>query len=278
MKKIVIILFFFIVSISVFAQDTSLFIRNFSLTKYSKANNHSLFNPDNSFPFNHLFYSGKKGHSKKKNISSEEKSDSLAEGYLRRFAESSKKSRIKRSAVGFIGGGICLGIGAAVISSADEKSGWWEGFGAGLGGAMLMVAGTAGVVYGALSLAIPSGAEREHKDVLKISDSAQRERASHEALSSLAARAKKWRIIEGAAFAVSTVYFLIKSKESSYFQDSYYFPAIDAGLAVSLLLTKTQAERTYQNYLKEKEYRKELELRIGIMPYGGVKIDLAFSF
>ena len=260
MKKIVIILFFFIVSISVFAQDTSLFTGNFSLTKYSKANNHSLFNPDN------LIYV------QRKNISSEEKIDSLAEDYLRRLAESSKKSRKNRSAVGLIGGGICLGWGAAKISSADEKGGWWDGLLEGFAGAMLMTVGTAGVVYGALSLIIPSGAEGEHKDVLRISDPAQRERASHEALSSLAARAKKWRIVTGVSFAVSALYYLIENKVSS------YFLATDAGLAAYLLLTKTLAERTYQNYLKEKEYQKGLELRLGIMPYGGVKIDLAFSF
>jgi hypothetical protein len=256
MKKIIIILFFFIVSISVFAQDTSLFIRNFSLTKYSKANNHSLFNPDN------LIYV------QRKNISSEEKSDSLAEGYLRRFAESSKKSRKNRSAVGFIGGGICLGIGAAVLSSAEEKGGFWRAF----TGAMLIGAGALSVIGGTLSLVIPSDAEGELKDVLKISDPAQRERASHEALSSLAARAKKWRIITSAVSVASAVYFIVRDKEN------FYPAAAFGGLAAYDLLTKTLAERTYQNYLKEKEYRNELELRIGIMPYGGVKIDLAFSF
>jgi hypothetical protein len=188
------------------------------------------------------------------------------------LAESSKKSRKTRSAVGFIGGGICLGIGAAVISSADEKDGWWEGFGAALGGALLMAAGTVGVVYGAVSLAIPSPAERKLKKAIRISDPAQRERASHEALSSLATSAKIWRIVTSAYIAVSAVSSLVESKESS------YFPATAAGLAAYLLLTKTRAERTYQNYLKEKEYGKELALRIGIMPYSGVKIDLAFSF
>jgi hypothetical protein len=263
MKKIVIILFFFIVSISVFAQDTSLFVRNFSLTKYSKANNHSLFNPDN------LIYV------QRKNISTEEKLDSLAEGYLRRLAESSKKSRKTRSAVGLIGGGICLGIGAAVISSADEKSGW-DGLLEGLGGVMLMAAGTVGVIGGTLSLAIPSGAEREHKDVLRISDPAQRERASHEALSSLAARGRRSRILSGIVEASLSVSYLFATVESLSLR--YITAATWGAFAVYSFFVKSRAERTYQNYLKEKEYQKGLELRLGIMPYGGVKIDLAFSF
>ena len=313
MKKIAIILFLFIVSISVFAQDKSLFTGNFSLTEYSKANKHSLFNPYNSFPSNHLFYSGKKGHSRehqafhilwyhkftertkflgastvknrsqnwwdvynliyvqRKNISSEEKPGSLAEGYLRRLAERSKKSRKTWGTVGLIGGGICLGLGAAAMSSAEEEGGW-EGLGTALAGIMLVSTGVVGVLGGTLSLAIPSGAEREHKDVLRISDPAQRERASHEALSSLASRAKKWRIIGSAVYIASAVYFIVRDKEN------FYPAATLGGFAAYDLLRKTRAERAYQNYLKEKEYRRELALSIGIMPYGGVKIGLAFSF
>lgn len=218
MKKIVIILFLFFVSISVFAQDTS-----------------------------------------------------LAEGYLRRLGESSKKSRKNSSTVGFIGGGICLGIGAAVISAADEKDGL-DSFGEGFAGAMLMAVGVVGVVGGAVILAIPSPAERKLKKVIRISDPAQRERASHEALSSLATSAKIWRIVTSAVFAVSAVSSLTEEN------GSFFSAAAIGSLAAATLLTKTRAERTYQNYLKEKEYGKKLALRISIMPYGGVKIDLAFSF
>jgi hypothetical protein len=274
MKKIVIILFFFIVSISVFAQDKSLFFGNFSLTERTKFLGASTVKnrSQNWGDVYNLIYV------QRKNISSEEKPGSLAEGYLRRLAERSKKIRKTRSAVGFIGGGICLGIGAAVISSVDEYGGFWEGFGEALAGAMLMGVGTVGVIGGTLSLVIPFSAEREHKDVLRISDLAQRERASHEALSSLAARAKTWRIVIGAAFAAAAVSLFIENKKLSNFQESSFVPATYAGLAAYSFLRKTLAERTYQNYLKEKEYRKELALRIGIMPYGGVKIDLAFSF
>jgi len=37
-------------------------------------------------------------------------------------------------------------------------------------------------------------------------------------------------------------------------------------------MRKSRAERTFQSYLKEKEFQDKLEFRPGIMPYGGVKV------
>jgi len=44
------------------------------------------------------------------------------------------------------------------------------------------------------------------------------------------------------------------------------------------LIRKTLEERTFQNYLNEKEQRKELTLGIIVRPNGGVRIGLALSF
>ena len=142
-----------------------------------------------------------------------------------------------------------VGLGAAAMASADEYGGW-ESFGEGLAGAMLMATGVAGVLGGALSLAFPSGAEREYEDVLRISDRIQRERISHEALSSLASRGKKRRIFAGILVAGFSAY-LVLSKEKDYLSAGTY------GLfAVYEFSRKSAAERAYQNYLKERERRR----------------------
>jgi hypothetical protein len=43
-------------------------------------------------------------------------------------------------------------------------------------------------------------------------------------------------------------------------------------------MRKSRAERAFQSYLKEKEFQDKLEFRLGIMPYGGVKIGFVYSF
>ncbi len=68
MKKLVIFLILFIVSIPAFAQDKSLFIENFSLIKHSRDNIQSFFNLDTASPVNHLFYKEEEGHSKQYQI------------------------------------------------------------------------------------------------------------------------------------------------------------------------------------------------------------------
>lgn len=211
-------------------------------------------------------------YGQKENVNSKKKSESLAEGYLKRLAERSKKIRKTWGAVGLIGGGICLGLGAAAMSSAEEEEDVVEGFFTYFTGIMLVATGVGGVVGGTLSFVIPSGAERELEDVLRISDLAQRERASHEALSSLADRGKKWRILSCILCAGLSAYSLL-SKEGDYLSAGEF-----GAFAVHNLIRKTPAERAFQNYLRERELRKKLGLSIGVVPYGGVKIGLSLSF
>lgn len=198
-------------------------------------------------------------------------SPSLALGYLKRLAERKKKSRRTRGAFGLIGGGICAGLGAAVWSSAEEKGGW-EGFFEGMAGAGLIVLGGTSAVVGALSLAIPSGAERELEDVLKISDPAQREAASHEALSSLAVRGKKSRILTCIVLTGFSAYSLSRKRIDVI--SSAFFGA----LAVSSLIRKTPEERAFQNYQQVREQQKKWEFHLGIGPRGDVMVCLSFSY
>jgi len=187
-------------------------------------------------------------------IVSEGKSESLAEGYLKRLAERKKRSRKTWGAAGLIGGGVFIGLGVSAISSAEEESGW-EGFGAALAGVMFIATGTAGVIGGALSLAIPSGAEREYKDVQRISDLAQRERACHEALSLLSSRGKRRRIFAAGISIAGFFVYIIASKDA----ENYVSAATYGAFAVYELTRKTAAERAYQNYLKESEYQRRIK-------------------
>ena len=198
-------------------------------------------------------------------------SPSLAESYLKRLAERRKKRRMTWGAVGLIGGGICLALGAAAWSSAEGKGGF-EGLFEGLAGRALVILGGVDVVGGALSLAIPSGAEREFEDVLRISDLAQRERASHEALSFLAARGKKSRILTSILLAGFSAYSLFRKER---YHDS---AGIFGALAVASLFRKTPEERAFQNYQKDREQQKELGFHLGIGPRGGVMVCLSLSY
>jgi hypothetical protein len=314
MKKLVVFLFIIIFSISAFAQDGSLFTENFSLIKDPGANNRGFFNFKISFPSNYLFFTENRRRSRQhqtfqifsfhqysertslsriatvedgrqnwgdrrsliyrqmKNMNSEEGSESLAERYLKRLAERSKKSRKTWGTLGLIGGGVFLGFGVALLSSADEEDGW-GGFFAGVFGVMAIAEGTVMAGVGIYKLAIPSGAERKLDDVLSISDPGHRERASREALSLLAARGRRSRIISGILWAGLSAYALA-SNETGSFQSAAYF----GGLAAYNFMRKSRAERMLQSYLKERELQNKLELRLGIFPYGGVKIGFVYSF
>lgn len=313
MKKLVIFLILFIFSMPAFAQDESLFTENFSLKRDPGDDNHALFDLNILCPDDYLFFADNKRHSRRHQafqifrlhtfsgrlplfrntgveggkhdwgdrhnlicgqqeyINPEEESESFAEGYLKRLAERSKRSRKTQGYIGLIGGGAFLASGVALLSSIDEDDGW-ESFGKGIFGAMLVSASVVCVVGGTLSLAIPSGAEREFDDVLSISDPGHRERASHEALSSLAARGRRKRIFWGILWAGFSAYALV-SKESSFLLAAEY-----GGLAVYNLMRKSRAERAFQSYLKEKKFQNKLELRLGFVPYGGVKIGFMYSF
>lgn len=302
MKKISCYFLLLLFPTSIFSQDNSLFIKNFSLVKHSRNNNLNFFIPHTVSSVNNLFRTEEKCHSDQNKIfqiprfqqfsdhtslfetpvfknkkqkwgykyspkfgqgqviGSEEKSESLAEGYLKRLAERKKRSRKTWGAVGLIGGGLCLGLGASAISSAEEGDEFMGAFMEALAGVMLIATGTAGVVGGALSLAIPSGAEREYKDVTRISDPAQRERACREALSSLASRGKRRRIFAAGISIAGFFVYVLASKDA----ESYTSAATFGAFAIYELTRKTAAERAYKNYLKESEHQRRIKQLSGI--------------
>ena len=204
-------------------------------------------------------------------INPEKKSESLAEGYLKRLAERSKRSRRTWGTIWVIGGGVYLASGVALLSSADEDD-WWGGFFSDLLGTMAIASGAVMAGVGIYKFAIPSGAERELDDVLSISDPGHRERASHVVLSSLAARGRRGRILWGILCAGFSAFALFSEEGSSLIAAEY------GGFAVYNLMRKSRAERAFQSYLKEKEFQNKLEFHLGVLPYGGVKIGFMYSF
>jgi hypothetical protein len=288
MKKLAILLFLFIFSISVFAQDKSLFTEDFSLIKHSGPNNRLFFEPETSSlgfgvvtarnrmqnwgDLNSLRYG------KQTDINTEEESESLAEFYLKKTAGRSKKQRNIRGGGAILAGGLLIVLGASTQSEEDF-----------LGLVQMMrvfsvIVGAAAVASGIYYLAVPSRAEREFNNVLSISDSAQRERASHEALSVLAVRGRRNRILTGILSAACSVGSLIMvAKESSEYHYStyeYVYAAGYAALSVYSFVVKSPAERAFEDYLRERkrEQRKEIKFRLGIMPQGGVKVGIVYSF
>ncbi len=204
-------------------------------------------------------------------INPEEESESLAEGYLKRLAKRSKRSRKTWGTIWLVGGGVYVGLGVAVLSSADEDDAW-GGLFADMFGAMAIASGAVMAGVGIYKWAIWSGAERELDDVLSISDPGHRERASHEALSSLAARGRRKRIFWGILWTGFSAVALFSGEGSVLLAAEY------GAFAAYNLMRKSRAERAFQNYRKEKEFQNKLEFRLGIMPHGGVKIGFVYSF
>lgn len=284
MKKLVIFLILLIISIPTFAEEKLSFIENFSLAKYSGDNIRKVFEIDIFLDRTHLlgvnaFENRKQNWWDKSNIrygpqqhlSSEEESESLAEFYLKGLAEGSKKRREIGGTIVLIVGGGLIALGAPMTKESGE------GDLSPLLGYPLIITGAVGVVVGAFTLARPSRPERKLKKVISISDPTQRERASHEALSLFAARGRRNRIL---MLILSTTTVLC---EGLVFGESPVTAILAlplAALTVYSFVKKSPSEKAFQDYLKEKEseQRKELALRVGIMPYGGVKISFAFSF
>jgi hypothetical protein len=296
MKKLIIFLIPLIVSIPVFAKEKSSFTENFSLIKYSEANNRKVFEIDIFSERTHVlgvnaFENRMQNWWDKSNIrygpqqylSSEEESESLAEFYLKRLAERSKKARKIGGPIALVAGGGLIAWGAS-LTSKEREGGAWDVDITPIFGYLSIIMGAGCVVGGALTLAIPSRAERELKKVISISDLVQRERASHEALSLFAARGRKNRILSGILSAAYSVEYLldIADTSSEYNKGTYVYvgAAIWTALAVYSFVVKSPAERAFEDYLKErkKEQQKQLQFRLGIMPRGGVQVGFVYSF
>ena len=220
------------------------------------------------------------GYRQQKYISSMGSPESLAEDYLKRLAEDLEKHKLRREVYGYTGmlGGAALAVfGVALSRYGDIEPS--------IGGPLITIIGGLAFGTGIVQKVSANHAERELNKVLSISDPAQRESAAQQALASLATKGLVGRILTSALSATSCVLFLI-GKEKEYtdgFREKrtmsqYIFGALFAAGTVYSIAKKSPEEKAFHNYLKEKRQRKELEVRLGTGPYGGIRFSLALSF
>ncbi len=127
MKKMVIFLIPFIVTIPAFAEDKPLFTENFSLVKHSNNNNPGVFHLDIADPVYYLFCSEKECHSKQRQALQMPKFQQLSESIyfsmdtvIERNKQSREKPPLRIKRIGgeiLVGGGLgmvgVIGLGAA---------------------------------------------------------------------------------------------------------------------------------------------------------------------
>lgn len=199
---------------------------------------------------------------------------SVAEPYLFRLAEKSRKRRRLAGGMGLGSGIFIAAAGAAMLSEKDEDD--WLGLSKFFGGVCL-VSGGAAALGGAAMLAIASPPEKAYKRVLSIQDPVMRERACADALASLAKKARTWRMIAGglgcAAAAAGAV---LAAKEDA---SGYTLMAVSAGAgALYSFLVKSPAERAYRAYLEQSPVKTIPDLILGFGPRGGIRVGLTMDF
>lgn len=204
-------------------------------------------------------------YGQQKYISSMGSPESLAEDYLQRLAEDLEKHKLRREVYGYtgmLGGAALVVFGVALSRYGDiEPSGSY----------FIMMLGGLASGAGILQKISVNHAERELNKVLSISNPAQREVAAQKALASLSTVGQSGRVLAGLLGVTSCVPFLFT-------KDTAVFGLLFGVGGVYALIKKSPEEKAYNNYLKERRQRKEIGLRIGTGPYGGVRICLALSF
>ena len=201
--------------------------------------------------------------------------DSLAERYLFRLAEKSRKRRR-------LAGGISLALGAAGVAGGAAALGGEDdclGLNHGIGTALVITGGIC-LVGGTISLAVASPAERTYGKIRAIQDPALREQACAGALADLAKKAKRTRMIEGAIIAAVGIVAAVASNGDDDASSSRYLKsaAYAGGCGLTLFLVKSPAERTYRAYLSESHASTVPDLVLGFGPRGGFRVGLSLDF
>ncbi len=200
----------------------------------------------------------------------EQEPTSRAERYLLELALDAKRAR----SLGYVylGAGAAMVAGGIVVIAGVEDSDGFEGFFKALGGIVLLGAGATAMVGGVGALLIASGPERRYEVVKSLSDSVERERASRDALVSLARSGKTKRYVSGGILTALAVYSLATASEAQ----SVLIPG---ALAAFQFLRKSREERAYARFLADEGYSAErVDVGFGPGPHGGLRLVLTASF
>ncbi len=195
---------------------------------------------------------------------------SRAERYLHDLALSAKRARTFGYV--FLGAGAVMVAGGIAVMAGIEDSDGFEGFFKALGGIVLVGGGAALMVGGAGTLIIASGPERRYTVVKSLSDPVERERASREALVSLARSGKTKRYVSAGVLSALAVYELATSSDAQ----SALFPG---ALAALQFLLKSREEKAYARFLADEGVPPgRIDVGFGPGPHGGLRMVLTASF
>jgi hypothetical protein len=196
---------------------------------------------------------------------------SPAEQYLSQLAG---KLRARRKLIGYPlagSGGVMAVLGGIALSQSEEDG--WSGFFESLGGMGLLAGGGVFLAAGAISLTVPTGAERENKRVGAIPDFAEREKAAAEALAGLAKRGRRNRMIRGGVFSGIAVY-----GAASKGGDNIAIPLLFGAAAVANFLGKSSEEKMNLAFSEDRRAKPAPELVLGFTPRGGLSVGFSLDF
>jgi len=197
---------------------------------------------------------------------------SLAEQYLFRLSDKTRKRRTAGGIAGLIVGVAGVAGGLAMIGADEENDplGLARFF-----GAYFVAAGAASLGAGVFSLSVKSRAERADARVRAISDAAGREMAAEDALADLAKKARSARMIQGGAgIALGALAFVLSEDPSGGLSMGATFGA----MAAYSFLVKSPEEKAHRSYEEGRGLRLAPDLVFGITPRGGVLAGLSLSF
>ncbi|RPJ02994.1 MAG: hypothetical protein EHM31_02105 [Candidatus Aminicenantes bacterium] len=195
---------------------------------------------------------------------------SRAERYLFDLALASKRARSKGYVL--MGAGAAMSAGGLIIMGGVEDEDGVGGFFEYLGGITLVAGGLACVAGGVGAVAIASGPEKRYAVIRSISDPAEKELASREALTDLSRSGKTKRYIMSGVFSALAVGALVTTSDPQ-------SALIPGTLMAVTLLTKSREERTYARFLAQEGIRTdEVNVGLGLGPRGGFRLVLTASF
>jgi len=194
---------------------------------------------------------------------------SVAEQYLFRLAKKSKGRRMVR-------GGVYAVAGAALLANAISMLGQEDDWIIQYGGFLAVVTSGIPLAGSLFSFGFQGRAERTCKQIQAIADRTQRERACEDALSRLAKKGRKGRMVWGGLLT-----FLTASMTAS-FQGGppidFILPASLGAGALYLFLVKSPAERTNRAYLEKRALKPSPTLVFGLAPHGGFRLGLSMQY
>jgi len=144
-------------------------------------------------------------------------------------------------------------------------------------GTFFVAAGGLSLAGGALSLALPSRAERAYAGLHEIQDSAERERTSAAALARLASSARTRRLIGVGLISAMAVAAVVAGDDGGS-SDRLFSATCCGALALFRFMTKSREEKAYLGYLEEKGSKISPEFRIGLAPRGGAWASVSLEF